>query len=38
MLTRRLPASFEGSNSSLAQSSGELWSWKYLPNIGKLYL
>jgi len=36
--TRRLTKSFEGFNSSLAQSPGELWSCscKDLPNMGKL--
>jgi len=36
--TRRLAESFEGLNSSLAQSAGELWSCKDLGNMGKLYL
>jgi len=36
--TRRLAESFGGLNSSLAQSTGELWSCKDLPNMGKLYL
>jgi len=37
MQFRRFVASFEGLNSSLAQSPGELWSCRDLPNVGKLY-
>jgi len=35
---RRLATSFEGLNSSLAQSLSKLWSCKDLPNVGKLHL
>jgi len=38
MQSRRLTASFEGLSSFLAQSLGELWYCKDLPNMGKLYL
>jgi len=38
MQPRRLTASFEGLNSSLAQSPDTLWICKDLPNVGKLYL
>jgi len=38
MQTRRIVASYEGLNSSLAQSPGKLWSCKGLPNVGNLYL
>jgi len=31
MQTRRLAASFEGLNSSLAQSAGKLWRCKMVP-------
>jgi len=36
MQTKRLSKSFEGLNSSLVQSTGELWSCIDLTNMGKL--